>query len=147
MGALIRTYGGGQGRAAVNDGLLGHIKIYYTDGTAQTITTDKTWQVSQSVPFSGTEERNSEGDITVLTEEVVYNKLYHTGIAGSADTENNIYSWEIGNTITGDPQVVKMGDLWVMNIFTYSGNSPAYDTFAVSKDMVNWTLWNSSEGV
>lgn len=52
-----------------------------------------------------------------------------------------------GHTITGDPQVVKMGDLWVMNIFTYPGNSPAYDTFAVSKDLVNWTLWNGEPTV
>lgn len=62
VGALIRTYGGGQGRAAVNAGLLGHIKIYYTDGTEQSITTDKTWQVSQTVPISGTAKRNGEGD-------------------------------------------------------------------------------------
>ena len=45
--------------------------------------------------------------------------------------------------ITGDPQVVKMGDVWVMNFFTYKeDNSNAYDTFAVSKDLVNWTIWD-----
>lgn len=46
-----------------------------------------------------------------------------------------------GATITGDPQVVKMGDLWVMNLFIYPGDSPAYDTFAVSRDLIHWNLW------
>lgn len=47
-----------------------------------------------------------------------------------------------GHTITGDPQIIKMGDLWVMNLFGYVAGVSAYDTFAVSKDLVNWTLWN-----
>lgn len=50
-------------------------------------------------------------------------------------------------TITGDPQVVKMDDLWVMNLFTYKKNHSAYDTFAVSKDLLNWTLWNGKPTV
>ena len=45
-------------------------------------------------------------------------------------------------TITGDPQIIRMDDLWVMNLFAYSGKQPAYDTFAVSEDLVHWTLWN-----
>ncbi len=52
-----------------------------------------------------------------------------------------------GHTITGDPQIIRMGDLWVMNLFTYEKNSSAYDTFAVSKDLVNWTLWNGEPTV
>lgn len=51
------------------------------------------------------------------------------------------------HTITGDPQVVKIGDLWVMNLFGYRMGSPAYDTFAVSKDLVHWTLWNGEPTV
>lgn len=48
-----------------------------------------------------------------------------------------------GYQITGDPQVVKMGDIWVMNFFTYKGGSAhAYDSFAISKDLVNWTMWD-----
>ena len=62
VGALVRTYGGGQGRAAVNAGFLGYINIFYTDGTVKTIKTDNTWKVSKSVPFSGTTKRNGEGD-------------------------------------------------------------------------------------
>lgn len=48
-----------------------------------------------------------------------------------------------GFTITGDPQVIKMGDVWVMNFFTYKGGeSHAYDSFAVSDDLVNWKMWD-----
>lgn len=47
-----------------------------------------------------------------------------------------------GSTITGDPQVLRMGSLWVMNLFVYSGYSPSYDTFAVSKDLIHWSLWD-----
>ncbi len=53
----------------------------------------------------------------------------------------------IGNFISGDPQVFKMGDLWVMNYFiamNKDGKCTAYDTFAVSKDLVYWTKWEGS---
>ena len=48
-----------------------------------------------------------------------------------------------GFQITGDPQIIKMDDIWVMNFFTYKGGSAhAYDSFAISKDLVNWTMWD-----
>ncbi len=63
VGALIRTYGGGQGRAAVDAGFLAHINIFYTDGTVQTVVTDNTWKVSGNTPFAaGRTKRNGEGD-------------------------------------------------------------------------------------
>ena len=45
------------------------------------------------------------------------------------------------NGITGDPQLVKMGDLWVMFYFGAGWKPKAFDTFAVSRDLVNWTKW------
>lgn len=45
--------------------------------------------------------------------------------------------------ISGDPQFVKIGDLWVMFYFGFrwrKGTS-AFDTFAVSRDLVHWTKW------
>lgn len=62
VGALVRTYGGGQGRAAVDAGFLGHINIFYTDGTVQTIVTDSDWKVSGSTPYWDKVKRNGEGD-------------------------------------------------------------------------------------
>ncbi len=55
-----------------------------------------------------------------------------------------------GNFISGDPQIYRMGDLWVMNYFVASvlndeyTEFTAYDTFAVSKDLFNWKKWTGS---
>lgn len=47
-----------------------------------------------------------------------------------------------GRGISGDPQVVRMGDLWVMFYFGAGwGAKPAFDTFACSRDLVQWTKW------
>jgi predicted GH43/DUF377 family glycosyl hydrolase len=50
----------------------------------------------------------------------------------------------VGRDITGDPQVVRMGELWVMFFFVADGFSPTgiYDTFACSHDLEHWTPWN-----
>ena len=44
--------------------------------------------------------------------------------------------------ISGDPQIVKIGDLWVMFYFGHVWKPAAFDTFAVSRDLVNWTKWD-----
>lgn len=43
--------------------------------------------------------------------------------------------------ITGDPQIVKIGDIYVMFYFTWTEGQHAYNTFACSYDLVNWTDW------
>lgn len=44
------------------------------------------------------------------------------------------------HSICGDPQIIRFGDLWVMNYFVaYEGR--AWDTFARSRDLVHWTKW------
>jgi predicted GH43/DUF377 family glycosyl hydrolase len=45
------------------------------------------------------------------------------------------------NGISGDPQVVKMGDVWVMFYFGAFWKPKAFDTFACSYDLVHWTRW------
>lgn len=45
------------------------------------------------------------------------------------------------NGISGDPQIVKMGDVWVMFYFGAGWNPKAFDTFACSYDLVHWTKW------
>jgi len=47
-------------------------------------------------------------------------------------------------SISGDPQVVKMGDLWVMFYFGAFWKPGAFDTFACSWDLVNWTKWEGA---
>ena len=44
--------------------------------------------------------------------------------------------------VSGDPQIVRMGDLWVMFYFGAYWCPTIRDTFAVSQDLVHWTKWN-----
>jgi predicted GH43/DUF377 family glycosyl hydrolase len=46
--------------------------------------------------------------------------------------------------ISGDPQLVKMGDLWVMFYFGAFWKPNAFDTFAVSRDLAHWTKWEGA---
>lgn len=69
IGALVRTYGGGQGRAPGNAAFIGYVKLYYTDGTSDIITTNTTdWKISKTTPYreinssSASGTRNGEGD-------------------------------------------------------------------------------------
>jgi predicted GH43/DUF377 family glycosyl hydrolase len=43
--------------------------------------------------------------------------------------------------ISGDPQIVRMNDLWVMFYFGHVWKPKAFDTFACSRDLVHWTKW------
>lgn len=45
------------------------------------------------------------------------------------------------NGMSGDPQLVKIGDVWVMFYFGAGWAPKAFDTFACSHDLVNWTKW------
>lgn len=47
-----------------------------------------------------------------------------------------------GLTISGDPQIVKIGDTYVMFFFRRVENCGAYNTFACSDNLVDWTIWN-----
>ena len=46
------------------------------------------------------------------------------------------------NGMSADPQLVRMDDLWVMFYFGAGWKPKAFDTFAVSRDLVNWTKWD-----
>ncbi|MDO4158942.1 MAG: malectin domain-containing carbohydrate-binding protein [Prevotellaceae bacterium] len=57
---------------------------------------------------------------------------------------NPIFAHDSDGTITGDAQIVKMGNLYVM--FYFSAFNPtreynAFNTFAASYDMIHWTDW------
>jgi predicted GH43/DUF377 family glycosyl hydrolase len=47
--------------------------------------------------------------------------------------------------ISGDPQIVQMGDLWVMFYFGAFWKPGAFDTFATSRDLVHWTKWTGPD--
>ena len=46
--------------------------------------------------------------------------------------------------ISGDPQIVKIGDVWVMFYFGAGWQPGAFDTFAASYDLVHWTKWGGA---
>jgi predicted GH43/DUF377 family glycosyl hydrolase len=50
-----------------------------------------------------------------------------------------------GRGISGDPQIVRMGDLWTMFYFGAGWKPNAFDTFACSYDLVKWTKWTGPD--
>lgn len=44
--------------------------------------------------------------------------------------------------ISGDPQIVKIDNYYVMFFFRSIENGGAYNTFAVSENLVDWTIWD-----
>lgn len=47
--------------------------------------------------------------------------------------------------ISGDPQIVRLYDLWVMFYFGAFWKPGAFDTFAASRDLVHWTKWDGED--
>ncbi|MFM2295177.1 MAG: hypothetical protein RLZZ350_1590, partial [Verrucomicrobiota bacterium] len=47
--------------------------------------------------------------------------------------------------ISGDAQIVRMGDVWVMFYFGAFWKKGAFDTFAASRDLVHWTKWTGED--
>lgn len=82
-------------------------------------------------------------------------KAERIGIALSNDMKhwkryegNPVFTHEAPGIITGDAQIVKMGSLYVM--FYFSAYSPerkynAFNTFAVSRDLVHWQDWEGPD--
>ncbi len=61
---------------------------------------------------------------------------------------NPVYFHEAPGIITGDAQIVKMNDLYVM--FYFSAYNPkrkynAYNTFSVSRDLLHWQDWEGED--
>ncbi len=46
-----------------------------------------------------------------------------------------------GKGISGDPQIIRMNDLWVMVYFGAGWKPAAFDTFACSRDLIHWRKW------
>ena len=82
-------------------------------------------------------------------------KAERIGIALSNDLKkwkrydgNPIFANEVGGIITGDAQIAKIGDLYVM--FYFKAYDPsrkynAFNTFAVSRDLIHWLRWEGED--
>lgn len=44
--------------------------------------------------------------------------------------------------LSGDPQITRIGDVWVMFYFGAFWQPDAFDTFACSHDLIHWSKWN-----
>ncbi len=61
---------------------------------------------------------------------------------------NPVFAHEADGTITGDAHIQKMGDVYVMfyfSAFEPSRKYKAFNTFAASYDLVNWTDWKGAD--
>ena len=77
------------------------------------------------------------------------------GIALSKDMKkwkryagNPVFAHEAEGIITGDAHIQKMDDTYVMFYFSaFNPNRPykAFNTFAVSYDLINWKYWNGED--
>ena len=82
-------------------------------------------------------------------------KAERIGIALSNDLKkwkryngNPVFANEVGGIITGDAQIAKMDDLYVM--FYFKAYDPsrkynAFNTFAVSRDLIHWQRWEGDD--
>ena len=85
----------------------------------------------------------------------IHPKGERIGIALSKDMKrwkryqgNPVFAHDSDGTITGDAQIVRMDDLWVM--FYFSAFHPdreynAFNTFAVSRDLIQWYDWEGPD--
>jgi predicted GH43/DUF377 family glycosyl hydrolase len=60
---------------------------------------------------------------------------------GSSHVLANPRATPARGVISGDPQIVRINGLWVMFYFGAFWKPGAFDTFAASRDLVNWTKW------
>ena len=72
------------------------------------------------------------------------------GMAVSRDMKNwlrygNEPVIDNGSGISGDPQIARIDDVWVMFYFGAFWKPKAFDTFACSYDLVYWTKWQGSD--
>ena len=68
--------------------------------------------------------------------------MIHWSRHGQAPVIANGEAQERG--ISGDPQIVRMGKIWVMFYFGAFWQPKAFDTFAASYDLVHWTKWTGA---
>jgi predicted GH43/DUF377 family glycosyl hydrolase len=85
--------------------------------------------------YNAKNEKNRECIFLSVSNDVHYWERYgDKPIIDDITEESNVL-------ICGDPQIVKINDIYVMFYYKYDASKPAYNTFACSYDLVNWTKW------
>ncbi len=83
----------------------------------------------------------SERIFTAVSEDLKIWRRFGTGPA----VENLPPAGSKGGVISGDPQIMRMDDLWVMFYFGAFWKPGAFDTFAASRDLISWTKWSGED--
>lgn len=96
------------------------------------------WDKDQSLghPFVMYYNGKQRGPATERIGMAVSDDLVHWTRYGDAPVIDN------KKGISGDPQIVRIGDLWVMFYFGLHWGPAAFDSFACSRDLVHWTQWD-----
>lgn len=115
--------------------------IYWIKDSKQRIKGEKKYPFVMFYNAGGKDETHPKGE--------------RIGIALSKDLRkwkryqgNPVFTHDSDGTITGDAQIVRMDNIWVM--FYFSAFNPtreynAFNTFAVSNDLVHWTDWTGDD--
>jgi predicted GH43/DUF377 family glycosyl hydrolase len=82
--------------------------------------------------------KGSERIFTAISQDMKTWKRFGEGPA----IDNSPPSGATHGVISGDPQIIRMNDLWVMFYFGAFWKPGAFDTFAASHDLVHWTKWD-----
>jgi predicted GH43/DUF377 family glycosyl hydrolase len=91
--------------------------------------------------YNAKPQRGSERIFTAVSEDLKTWKRVGEGPV----IENLLPNGSLSGAISGDPQVVRMGEEWVMFYFGAFWKPGAFDTFAVSRDLVHWTKWTGED--
>ncbi len=87
--------------------------------------------------YNAREPKGEERIFTAVSDDMKVWRRYGSGPA----VENLAPDGEKKWVISGDPQITRMGDLWVMFYFGAFWQPGAFNTFAASRDLVHWTKW------
>lgn len=99
---------------------------------------------SEFVMFYNAKRRIDKGESIgmALSDDMIHWRRY-----GKEPVVTNGAPKERGIGIVADPMVTRIGDLWVMFYFSAfwpKSDTPAHETFACSRDLVQWTKWKGS---
>ena len=96
------------------------------------------WDKDESLgyPFVMYYNGKQKGPATERIGMAVSNDMLHWQRMGDGPVIDN------GKGISGDPQIVRMDDKWVMFLFGLGWGPGAFDSFYVSRDLIRWRKWD-----